>query len=171
MSEDLFHVKATLVNDLYSEVDDLVQHLSHGEPILVPYDCDKNHDPTMKDGKTAHWATIVGYAVEIEEKSEETSPVVFKSPPVNADETSAIVSRVNSTGGKKLLLFAKQGKSKFMRLWTFDELCRSNLNLRYASHPATSSCSKDNARNAPPPRAQDLSQSLAKKAVVLRRNQ
>lgn len=166
LSEDLFHVKASLLTKLDNEVDDLVKHLATGLPVIVPYDCDKNHDPIMRGGKTAHWATLVGFAVEKDESEKHhvnSSPVIFKHPPLDSLEMNRIVSTANR--GKNLLLFAKQGKSKFMRLWTFDQLCKSNLNLRYTSHPL-SSCSKDNSRNLHP--LEDLSQSLAGKAVVFR---
>ncbi|KAF2075178.1 hypothetical protein CYY_003526 [Polysphondylium violaceum] len=42
---------------------DIMNHLSIGLPILVPYDADKNWRPINEKGKRAHWATIMGFII------------------------------------------------------------------------------------------------------------
>lgn len=171
LSEDLFHVKVKVLDDLSSRVLDLVEHLSKGLPVLVPYDCDKNHDPIVKNGKTAHWATLLGFAIEFTQQmnignEKITNNIVHMSPPLDENTLKSICSSIKS--GIKVLLFAKQGKSKFMRLWTFDELSTSNQNLRLTNN--TFNIEKEDEVEEKGSYLQvegDLSQSLAKKAVFL----
>lgn len=44
-----FPEPATLVNAM----------LDDSAVFLVPYDCDKNFEPAMRNGEAAHWAAIV----------------------------------------------------------------------------------------------------------------
>lgn len=173
LSEDLFCVKASVL-DLTSRRRDLMEHLSRGLPVLVPYDCDKNHDPIVKNGRTAHWATLLGFALEVNCTREGANcptshcSVLHLTPPLADGSAKSICSSLNHDG--KLLLFAKQGKSKFMRLWTFDELSASNQNLRFANDTVRSTCLKEEEVNAAASSSllgEDLSQSLARKAVFL----
>ncbi|EDV42405.2 uncharacterized protein Dana_GF17032 [Drosophila ananassae] len=48
---------------------DKVKELLHaGGCLLVPYDADVNHAPCLKSGHRAHWALIVGFLVDIQDK-------------------------------------------------------------------------------------------------------
>ncbi|XP_030324633.1 UPF0692 protein C19orf54 homolog [Calypte anna] len=38
----------------------ILQHLTRGLPLLVPYDEDSNHEPCHKHGHKAHWAVLTG---------------------------------------------------------------------------------------------------------------
>ncbi|XP_017039821.1 UPF0692 protein CG33108 [Drosophila ficusphila] len=42
--------------------------LKAGGCLLVPYDADVNHAPCLKSGHRAHWALIVGYLVDIQDR-------------------------------------------------------------------------------------------------------
>ncbi|KAH8383552.1 hypothetical protein KR009_009285 [Drosophila setifemur] len=42
--------------------------LSAGGCLLVPYDADVNHAPCLKSGHRAHWALVVGFLVDIQDK-------------------------------------------------------------------------------------------------------
>ena len=39
----------------------VMSRLSQGRAVLVPYDCDHNHTPSMLGGTKAHWALITGF--------------------------------------------------------------------------------------------------------------
>lgn len=163
LSEDLFCIKASVL-DLTSRVD-LVKHLSKGLPVLVPYDCDKNHDPIEKSGQSAHWATLLGFSLEMDESDDKGKKcnILHMAPPLHGDTVKSICSSL-LRDEKELLLFAKQGKSKFMRLWKFDKLSASNRNLRFVND----SCLKGQANGSTcSVLAEDLSKSLANKAVFL----
>ncbi|XP_017084040.1 UPF0692 protein CG33108 [Drosophila eugracilis] len=42
--------------------------LKAGGCLLVPYDADVNHAPCLKSGHRAHWALIVGYLVDVQDR-------------------------------------------------------------------------------------------------------
>jgi hypothetical protein len=37
----------------------LIQHIRDDQTLLVPYDCDKNHEPCLASGHKAHWCVLV----------------------------------------------------------------------------------------------------------------
>ena len=41
----------------------IVAHLMKGLPVLMPYDCDRDHRPCFKSGHKAHWALLKGMHV------------------------------------------------------------------------------------------------------------
>ncbi|VDM85103.1 unnamed protein product [Strongylus vulgaris] len=61
------------------EPNKLIHLIMSGCAVLVPYDCDKNHEPALRNGHGAHWALLVGFlAVEknmmsLEQASNDTS--------------------------------------------------------------------------------------------------
>lgn len=40
---------------------ELTEYLLDGKMVLIPYDCDKNHEPAFLNGHKAHWALIVSF--------------------------------------------------------------------------------------------------------------
>lgn len=43
--------------------------------LLIPYDCDKNHQPSNRGGRSAHWCLVVSFKIkkkliQIKEKNE-----------------------------------------------------------------------------------------------------
>ena len=41
----------------------LLDTLTSGQMLLVPYDCGHNHGPALHGGKKAHWALITGFVI------------------------------------------------------------------------------------------------------------
>ncbi|VDM61261.1 unnamed protein product [Angiostrongylus costaricensis] len=54
---------------LYSEVTSfpdpttLIRWMESGCALLIPYDCDKNHEPALRGGHGAHWSLLVGTCI------------------------------------------------------------------------------------------------------------
>lgn len=46
-------------------VREMLEKLSSGSILLVPYDVDKNHEPCMSGGKKAHWVAVKGFVLPI----------------------------------------------------------------------------------------------------------
>lgn len=44
----------------------VLSHLAEGNPVLVPYDAAKNHEPCIASGHRAHWAMLTGRWIGIE---------------------------------------------------------------------------------------------------------
>lgn len=44
---------------------EMLEKLSNGSVLLVPYDVDKNHEPCLSGGKKAHWAAVKGFVVPL----------------------------------------------------------------------------------------------------------
>ena len=41
----------------------ILDSLTSGQMLLVPYDCGHNHGPALHGGKKAHWALITGFVI------------------------------------------------------------------------------------------------------------
>lgn len=125
---------ATLAENLAAHKRTLVTHLMRGWPLIVPYDADGNHEPTTKRGHKAHWAIIVGFClVEMPQTISDgdqgehmSTAVQHLSPTTPLSE--AFFNLLDSKHAR-LIVYAKQGKSKYVRAWSFDKLYESNTNL------------------------------------------
>ncbi|KOB65690.1 UPF0692 protein [Operophtera brumata] len=82
-----------------------VESLLEGAVLLVPYDADVNHTPSLKNGHTAHWALICGV-------------ILVKKPeaPYTAEKDNIYV-------------LCRHGKSKYLCAWNLAKLAQSNNNL------------------------------------------
>ncbi|XP_023715090.1 UPF0692 protein C19orf54 homolog [Cryptotermes secundus] len=76
----------------------VIQQLTLGGVLLIPYDADSNHSPCCRRGHKAHWAVISGVIV-------------------------------SATAQRTCHLLARQGKSRHLAVWSYDDLQRSNENL------------------------------------------
>lgn len=47
------------------EPSSLVSWMDSGAAVLVAYDCEKNHEPAMRNGRGAHWAILVRAAIAL----------------------------------------------------------------------------------------------------------
>ena len=45
----------------FPSVEELTSQLLSGNLWLVPYDCDRNHEPAFLNGHKAHWCIIVSH--------------------------------------------------------------------------------------------------------------
>ncbi|VDN53755.1 unnamed protein product [Dracunculus medinensis] len=77
----------------------LIELLLLNHVILVPYDCDGRMEPTLQQGRFAHWCIIIGY---------------LKTSDVNDDD---------------LYVFCMHGKSRRLFLYDYFFLVKSNCNL------------------------------------------
>ncbi|CAJ0589868.1 unnamed protein product [Cylicocyclus nassatus] len=101
----------------FPEPNELVQLLMNGCALLIPYDCDKNHEPALRNGHGAHWALLVGFLI------------------VKADMTSLqpATSDTKVVDTNNLYVFAYHGKSRYMGLWSYTDLQRSSKQLNEPS--------------------------------------
>ncbi|KAJ1351265.1 hypothetical protein KIN20_007245 [Parelaphostrongylus tenuis] len=104
---------------LYSEVTSfpspttLVEWMESGCAMLIPYDCDKNHEPTLRNGHGAHWCLLVGF-LYVDDTLTDLRPA---SAVMTVDDENAFY------------VFAYHGKSKHMGLWSYSDLRQSSLQL------------------------------------------
>lgn len=96
------------------------------------YDADYNHSPALRNGHAAHWALLVGFALKF-------LPHETEAPAGNQDrlriyetgsrtELSESVT-LRSFPASQILVFARQGKSKHIGVWEYENLFKSNQNL------------------------------------------
>ncbi|KAI1302379.1 UPF0692 protein C19orf54 -like protein [Halotydeus destructor] len=115
--ESLLQVDAQVVESTSVDSSQLIGHLHNGWPILVPYDADGNHEPCLKRGHKAHWAVAVGCCA-LSSESHDFEQVV------KVESALELVQREH-----QFYVFAKQGKSRYLKAWNFEQLWKSNQNL------------------------------------------
>ncbi|XP_063061443.1 actin maturation protease isoform X2 [Engraulis encrasicolus] len=109
----------------------ILKHLLEGQPVLVPYDEDFNHEPCQRSGHRAHWAVISGVMVgltmssldSMQVKPDDTLPWVF-TPQEGVSPTWSMDSM------QEVYVLAKQGKSLKYQLWDLGVVAESNIQLR-----------------------------------------
>jgi hypothetical protein len=107
------------------------------------YDKDKNHEPCLKNGHSAHWAVITGFMVPFEQG---LSPVLKQRThllddflPVycltDSDGQSHYLSTISewcsliTSDLSRVYIYARHGVSRHLALWPLDILAESNRNL------------------------------------------
>ncbi|KAF8384638.1 hypothetical protein PRIPAC_73780, partial [Pristionchus pacificus] len=95
----------------------VVQSILNRSIILIPYDCDRNHEPSLRKGVAAHWAVIVGVLV-ISTESGDLSPF--------PDDLDSIISDLTAD---RLFVLAYHGKSKHLGVWSYSDVIASNLQM------------------------------------------
>ncbi|GMS80123.1 hypothetical protein PENTCL1PPCAC_2298 [Pristionchus entomophagus] len=95
----------------------VVQSIIDRSLLLIPYDCDRNHEPSLRKGMAAHWAIIVGVLV-IKNESGELSTF--------PDDFQSIFSDLSP---ERLFVLAYHGKSKHLGVWSYSDLIASNLQM------------------------------------------
>ncbi|XP_017280235.1 UPF0692 protein C19orf54 homolog [Kryptolebias marmoratus] len=108
----------------------IIEHLWSGQPVLIPYDEDSNHEPCQRRGHRAHWAVASGVLLGLDQGSvswerAQSDPALpwlrlpapdRRRPPCPA-------------GSREVYILAKQGKSLRYQLWSLDGVARSNRQL------------------------------------------
>ncbi|KAI2806226.1 hypothetical protein BLOT_005237 [Blomia tropicalis] len=126
----------------------VVEHLCLGMPLLVPYDADANYEPCMKEGKRAHWATICGFCLVIPtgllSKNDQWRHIPLSNPnhsiihletTIGTDLSRDQFKLMKAVLPKsKLYIYARQGKSRRIQIWNYEQLCKSNRNLYRVSN-------------------------------------
>ena len=152
--------KSTYFDSLHTDV--LMRSILGGrEAILVPYDADKDHSPCLEKGHRAHWCILVGFAVVLNRDTctqEGLQLLEYCTPnpslsghyqlkkELGLDFVKAVSlfeenCQIGAEPCGELYLFARQGKSKHIGLWSYKELLQSNRNLVEVGPWMT--CSKD----------------------------
>ncbi|XP_023669479.1 actin maturation protease isoform X4 [Paramormyrops kingsleyae] len=107
----------------------ILKHLADGQPILIPYDEDFNHEPCRRSGHRAHWAVASGVLLGLTHGS-------LNSEDFCADPALPwlLLPRHGCSGPtagvQDAFIFAKQGKSLRYQLWSLELLTQSNAQLK-----------------------------------------
>lgn len=138
LANRVLSVRTEIKDNLKGRISELVSHLSKGLPVLVPYDSDANHEPTLLAGERAHWAIILGFCAafktdvlpmeELVGISDERRDQLFHLK-TKCSLPDSVLELFDSGKYSKLWVYARQGKSKHLHIWDFDRLCQSNCNL------------------------------------------
>ncbi|XP_029923504.1 actin maturation protease [Myripristis murdjan] len=110
----------------------IITHLCDGQPVLIPYDEDFNHEPCQRSGHRAHWAVASGVLLGLDQGSmsqehiqpDPSLPWLF----LPSDLSSPCP--VPTAGVREAYILAKQGKSLRYQLWSLDCVAQSNEQLR-----------------------------------------
>uniref|UniRef100_A0A3Q2NZV6 Actin maturation protease n=1 Tax=Fundulus heteroclitus TaxID=8078 RepID=A0A3Q2NZV6_FUNHE len=108
----------------------IVNHLWSGQPVLIPYDEDFNHEPCQRDGHRAHWAVASGVLLGLDrgivnDEQAQTSPTL---PWLYVASGNHLPCPVNSA--TEVYILTKQGKSLRYQLWSLDSVAQSNGQLK-----------------------------------------
>ncbi|XP_054169095.1 actin maturation protease-like [Oppia nitens] len=138
LTHRLLSVETEIKVNLNERINELVSHLAKGLPVLVPYDSDANHEPTLLGGQRAHWAIILGFCIIVNKSNinnidlcgirDQYNHQLYHLKPKHL-LTKCVLDIIDNRKYKKILVYAKQGKSKYLHIWSFNRLCQSNCNL------------------------------------------
>nr|XP_046245175.1 UPF0692 protein C19orf54 homolog [Scatophagus argus]XP_046245176.1 UPF0692 protein C19orf54 homolog [Scatophagus argus]XP_046245177.1 UPF0692 protein C19orf54 homolog [Scatophagus argus] len=110
----------------------IITHLWGGQPVLIPYDEDYNHEPCQRSGHRAHWAVASGVLLGLDLGSvsrEHTLPDPAL-PWLSHAADSGCPCPVVGSAVREVYILAKQGKSLRYQLWSLDSVAQSNQQLR-----------------------------------------
>ncbi|XP_060778979.1 actin maturation protease isoform X2 [Neoarius graeffei] len=108
----------------------ILKHLTDGQPILIPYDEDFNHEPCSRSGHKAHWAVASGVLLGLAQGSvaSEQLPMDTTLPWLHLSRVSALANWLLDP--VEVYILAKQGKSLRYQLWKLETVAQSNAQLR-----------------------------------------
>ena len=138
LANRVLSVTTHIKDNLKERINQLVIHLAKGLPVLVPYDSDANHEPTLLAGQRAHWAILLGFCIAVDKNelsveqtngfADHNNPNLIHLKP-KQPISDYLLDVINKKLYKKFWVYAKQGKSKHLHIWDFNMLCESNCNL------------------------------------------
>lgn len=110
----------------------IIKHLWGGQPVLIPYDEDFNHEPCQRNGHRAHWAVASGVLLGFDQgsvnsehaQSDPTLPWLYLT------DSSRLPCPATLKSPTEVYILAKQGKSLRYQLWSLDSIVQSNGQLR-----------------------------------------
>ncbi|KAK2721403.1 actin maturation protease-like [Artemia franciscana] len=117
--------------NLTEKVDTILSSLLKKEIVLMPYDCDYNHEPALKKGHKSHWAVIIGFVIF----SDHLSPLPLKEKTKITHPSGIVITVVDSIDDlssiskEHIYVVCRQGKSKHLGVWPLLSLLASNSNL------------------------------------------
>ncbi|KAI4874356.1 hypothetical protein NFI96_022216 [Prochilodus magdalenae] len=109
----------------------ILKHLTEGQPILIPYDEDFNHEPCVRQGHKAHWAVASGVLLGLVQGT--VTGKLFPTDPtlswlhLSEDSTPA---ELPLDAAEEVYILAKQGKSLRYQLWKLETVAQSNAQLK-----------------------------------------
>ncbi|XP_056621981.1 actin maturation protease [Triplophysa dalaica] len=108
----------------------ILKHLSSGQPVLIPYDEDFNHEPCLRNGHKAHWAVVSGILLGLSQGCVDGKlfPSDITLPWLHLSHNGASVSWPTDLI-EEVYFLAKQGKSLRYQLWKFETVAQSNTQL------------------------------------------
>ncbi|XP_035647473.1 UPF0692 protein C19orf54 homolog [Oncorhynchus keta] len=111
----------------------ILKHLADGQPVLIPYDEDFNHEPCQRTGHRAHWAVASGVLLGLDQDSvsrEHTQPDPTLPWLLLPQDSPSCPCPCPTVGAREAYILAKQGKSLRYQLWGLDKVAQSNAQLR-----------------------------------------
>uniref|UniRef100_A0A1A8FWD5 Actin maturation protease n=1 Tax=Nothobranchius korthausae TaxID=1143690 RepID=A0A1A8FWD5_9TELE len=144
----------------------IFKHLWAGQPVLIPYDNDLNHEPCQRSGHRAHWAVASGVLMGLDQGSVNTEHTHSDPtlPWLHLAAETPDSCPIDSTTVREVYILAKQGKSLRYRLWSLDSIAQSNQQLKALDPQRV----EDGTRYVVPEGG--LEAGLAGQAVLLHRN-
>ncbi|XP_060734263.1 actin maturation protease isoform X2 [Tachysurus vachellii] len=108
----------------------ILKHLTDGQPILIPYDEDFNHEPCLRSGHKAHWAVASGVLLGLAQGSVNSEQLLTDAtlPWLHLSGVGAPATWLSNP--VEVYILAKQGKSLRYQLWKFETVAKSNAQLR-----------------------------------------
>ncbi|XP_064602658.1 actin maturation protease-like isoform X3 [Liolophura sinensis] len=142
LCEGLSEIQTSVI-DLVQDQCVLMAALLCGNPVLVPYDADKNHQPCQKLGHKAHWTVLTGLFMKVRldtvehlMKSEGIQMVesdrfecLYLIGPVTGTAAELLQGTTSGCNPEELWVYGHQGKSQHTALWLLSDLIHSNGNL------------------------------------------
>ncbi|CAJ0956715.1 unnamed protein product, partial [Mesorhabditis belari] len=93
---------------------EIIDSLHNQSLFIIPYDCDKNHMPSMeRNGEAAHWCLVIGYVYFDDELNEDVHQKESFSPE-DLDQ---------------FYVLTLHGKSRQIGVWEYKNLHNSNAQL------------------------------------------
>lgn len=110
----------------------ILEHLAKGQPVLIPYDEDFNHEPCQRSGHRAHWAVASGVVLGVTTGSVGSNGLQPDAtlPWVSIPRQEYKFPTWCSGDVKEVYVLAKQGKSLRYQLWNLQTVAASNLQLQ-----------------------------------------
>jgi len=98
---------------------EMVSMLQSRNALIIPYDCDKNHEPALFNGHKAHWCLVVGFVL--------CSSTLNDTRWLTSDDKDEMSFEMQD--GDSLHLICLHGKSRHAGVWHIDKLRTSNNGL------------------------------------------
>ena len=121
----------------------------------MAYDCDRNFEPCLKQGKKAHWTLINGFMAPIQVEKQENENK-FEELGINNND---LINKIQNW--ESIYTINLHGKSKFYGVWNLSQLLQSNFQLKLIEDK------RNNEDFVLPQNNQSLEETLAFQALII----